>query len=226
MITLTRFLITIPVILLTPLAAGLRPALAEGAPAQQAVEILARAKAADNHCHVLSAAERDELGRYSARAEIAAASQVSVEAAQSARQRGETAGVSSGCSSVTEADIRETLVAAREAVAAGGSGNSRQRTRRIEPVSAAPQKSANDLARYGHLVEAYYLERQCRSLPKPQADRFWRAIVQLHRATVARNGARTVAPVMNRAERQARDSRCGSATLARIQDGYAEIRTR
>lgn len=226
MITLTRFLITIPVILLTPLAGGLRPALAEGAPAQQAVEILARARAADNHCHVLSSTERDELGRYSARAEIAAASQVSVEAAQSARQRGETAGTSSGCSSTTAADIRETLGAARDAIAAGGGDNRPQRTRRIEPASAAPARSAAGLARYGQLVGAYYLERQCRSLSKPQADRFWRAIVRLHRATVARNGARTVAPVMHDAERQARGSSCGAAALARIQDGYSEIQTR
>lgn len=226
MITLTRLLITIPVILLTPLAGGLRPVLAEGAPAQQAVEILARAKAADNRCQVLSAAERDELGRYSARAEIAAASQVSVEAAQSARHRGEAAGVSSACTSAIEADVRQTLVAARDAVAAGRGEGRRQRTRRIEPVSTTPAKSASGLARYGHLIEAYYLERQCRTLPKTHADRFWRAIVRLHRATVARNGASAVAPVMNRAERQARDSRCGSAALARIQDGYAKIQTR
>ena len=98
--------------------------------------------------------------------------------------------------------------------------------RRSGPVPPTPAKSASGLACYGHLIEAYYLERQCRSLPKTQADRFWRAIVRLHRATVARNGASAVAPVMNRAERQARDSRCGSAALARIQDGYAKIQTR
>lgn len=120
MVRLSRYLITLPVMLLPLVAAGARPGLADAAGVEQAVEILARAKAADSRCHILSEGERDELGRYAARAEIAAASRISVTAARTARSRGDAAGSAADCGATVATDVRDTLAAAREAITAKG----------------------------------------------------------------------------------------------------------
>ena len=227
---LSRYLITMPVALFPALVLFGGELHAQSAPAQQAVEILSRAKAADGKCQVLSAGERDELARYSARAEIAAASQVSVDKARAARSRGETAGKSADCSSNTTADVRETLTAAREAIAVTDAKPTAPRVSKAKPARKADPKpgkpGGSGLSAYGQIVAAYYVERQCRHLSRGDADRFWRRIVKLHRATVARYGASAVAPLKRSAERQARRASCGTTTLSQVKSGFGEILSR
>ena len=73
---LTYLLVTLPLMVLPATAFAVKPALASTA-AEEAVRILSRAKAADRQCDILSSSERSELSRYTARAEVAAASQSS-----------------------------------------------------------------------------------------------------------------------------------------------------
>ena len=236
---LSRYLIALPVALLPALTLFGGGLHAQGVPAQQAVEILSRAKAADGKCQVLSAGERDELARYSARAEIAAASQVSVDKARGARSRGEAAGKAAECSTNTSADVRETLTAAREAIAATDAKPTAPRASKTKParkevltpgkpaVRPAPQKPGGPgLSAYGEIIAAYYVERRCRHLSRGDANRFWRRVVTLHRATVARFGASAVAPLKRGAERQARRVSCGGTTLAQVKSGFGEVLSR
>jgi len=227
-VRLSRYLITLPVMLLPLVAAGARPGLADAAGVEQGVEILARAKAADSRCHILSEGERDELGRYAARAEIAAASRISVTAARTARSRGDAAGSAADCGATVATDVRDTLAAAREAIAAHG----RKPRPEISAATAAsvadrgPPAGAPGLARYGRLAEAYYVERRCRHLSRGDADRFWRAIVRMHKLVLVSNGTAAVAPVLRRAERQSHSPGCGEATYAEVKAGFQEIQTR
>ena len=236
---LSRYLIALPVALLPALTLFGGGLHAQGVPAQQAVEILSRAKAADGKCQVLSAGERDELARYSARAEIAAASQVSVDKARRARSRGETAGKAAECSTNTAADVRETLTAAREAITATDAKPTAPKLSKPKQASkdvpkqakpAAHPKAANQggpgLSAYGEIIAAYYVERRCRHLSRGDANRFWRRVVTLHRATVARFGASAVAPLKRNAERQARRVSCGGTTMAQVKSGFGEVLSR
>jgi hypothetical protein len=230
--TLPRLLISLPLLALPLTAMHPAPALAAGV-AEVAVEILTRAKTADGRCNYLSATERSELTRYTARAEIAAASQNSTKAAKSAASRGAAQGKAETCSPSLRADVRETLQAAREAVAAAGSQAPAEpvapKHKKTEKSLAQaddgtpPRKTGGGLARYTRVVRAYYLERECRSLTRGEADRFWRGIVRLHKSAVAGHGVAAVAPVMRAAERRAGGTSCGGKVLALIRDGYSEV---
>lgn len=238
--SLPRTLITLPLLALGLAVLSAGHAAASGKAAGEAVRLLTSARAADLRCNYLSAAERAELSRYAARAEVAAASQSGVAVARKAAAAGMTEGGAATCSAELEADIRETLAAAREAVAqatSAGAGQTVPVSRPAQPdVGTAAQAPSRDrrmqrrvtgsLTHYEQAVRAYYLERECRSLPKAAARQFWKGIVQLHKATVAALGAARVAPVMREAERRARTSSCGARALAEIRQGYREIVSR
>ena len=231
---LTCLLVSLPLLALPVATIATKPVFAAGA-AAEAVLILSRARAADSKCSYLTPAERDELQRYAARAEIAAASQGSASAAKSAAAAGKADGAGAFCSQATQSDVRETLTAARQAVAA---------TKTVaEELKAAKPKlrmaersgiqrddtrkpSGNSLGFYTKVVQAYYFERQCKSLPRADGKRFWRGIARLHYATVAQNGKPAVAGVMARAERKASGTSCGSSILAEIRQGYGKVLSR
>ncbi len=237
---LSHLLVTLPLVVVPVTGLALKPALA-AAPSEEAVRILSRAMTVDAKCSYLSAAERGELSRYAARAEIAAASQASVKSAKAAAAAGRAEGSSANCSKDAEADTRETLEAARSAVAALAAAPApdvaeppaeKKPRKQAAAVQAEPddepdfQSKGGSLGRYKTVVRAYYLERECRSLGRAEQDRFYKAMVRLHRATVSASGARAVARVMHQAERNASGSSCGRQALAQIQKGYHEVTSR
>lgn len=235
---LARLLITLPLLALPAMSLGLQPALAARTAAEQALRIIVRAKTIESRCRFLSDAERSELSRYAARAEIAAASQSSSTTAKRATAAGRAEGRGVSCSTTARADVRETLYAAREAIAAAeksrpGRASNASRTAsnpavddRMQDQDAEAGRHGGDLGRYDRVVRSYYLERQCRSLSKAKDDRFWRGIARLHKAVVARHGAAAVAPLMHKAERRAKRSACGATALAEIRQGYEETMSR
>ena len=225
---LTRTLIALT-ILITP-AAGivLTPAMAEGIAGAEAVAVLARAETADRRCNYLSSSMHDELASYSARAELAVASQISTGAARRAVATGTAEGKSAHCDDTTRSEIVQTLSAAREAVAAADSASQRKAIRSDVQDSAANALDdtrglqSGSLVLYGKLVKSYYVERKCRHLSSNQDARYWKSIARLHRTTVAANGAQAVAPVMRQAERSAGQLSCGQESLMAVNTGFAE----
>lgn len=221
--TFSGLLVTLP-LMAAPVAMLSWPAPALAAsPAVEAVLILSRARAADRKCGYLAEDERRDLSRFAARAEIAAASQRSPQEAAKAASTGRAAGSAAACSPELEADIRETVVAAREAVAARDAEEAAPRRRALKPEAKPGEGGEAGLGFYRQVVSGYYLERQCRSLPRRDADRFWKAIVRLHRATLARNGRAAVARVMAKAEREAAASGCSRNVSARIARAYRDV---
>lgn len=114
-------------------------AVAEEIAAEQAVAVLKRAETVDARCKFLTSEMHDELSDYTARAELAAATQVSAKAARNAMAQGKAHAGKAQCDEATAADITATLYAAREAVATTG-------TAKPVIVAAAnpPENSATD----------------------------------------------------------------------------------
>lgn len=228
MAALARRLITLPLLMVPLLGLGLKPAPAATVAALEALTILARAKASDAKCHILSVGAREELSNYLARAEVAAARNASVSAARSAIAAGQAEGKAADCKSpATAADVKETLTAAREAIAAADRGGTAQ------PVRQAPAAEPDDtpggpgsLGRYTRLAKSYYLERHCRMLSRREQTAFWKAIVRLHHATVAANGKAPVARMLRAAEAQANRTACTATTTAIIRKGYQDSTSR
>lgn len=231
----SRFYLCLPLVVLAALT---ERAVAQVEAAEQAVLILARARSIDSRCNILSAGERSELTRYAARAEIAAASQVSAAAARAATDAGAAQAKSAGCSEQASADVRETLVAARTAIAAIDAREPKRRTAEATPESQASARREpvegdvvvevprGNLKIYASSVRGYYVERRCRHLKDSDAKRYWQAIVRFHKSVVRAHGASRVAPVMRDAERAAGRGACGSATLALVRKGFAESQNR
>ena len=225
-------LLTLPLLALPIGTAAVGPAMAAGA-SEEAVRILTRARITDAKCSYLSAAERNELQRYSARAEIAATSQISAAGAISAITAGKAESAGIACSAEAETDVRETLDAARQANAAARrvvEAPPPQLRRAVEPndepQQEPPQRVSKGLGYYAKVVGSYYLERECRSLSRSEAGRFWRRIADLHRSTLAANGKRAVARVMANARSNAAGTSCSHNVQAQIRRGYEDILSR
>lgn len=231
----SRLLVTLPLLAMPLGVMGAIPAKAAGAAAEEAVRILNRARGADQQCSYLSSAEKNELSRYTARAEIAAASQASPSVAKAATAAGMKEGRSTSCTKDVEADVRETLEAAREAVAASDAESAKPEKVSTKPVKRVAAMAGDDeeensddrvnlkrgnLGHYARVVHAYYLERECRSLSRRDADRFWNGVVRLHKSVLRTNGKSAVARVMASAERRASGSSCGKNAEAKIRQGY------
>ena len=101
MLRLTKFFFTLPLLSL-PLW-GLSPHVQAEAVLTQmdALRLLAKSRAADGKCKILPAGEAEELGRYLARAEVAAATRNSVSEIQSSV--GKALGDTATCSEATSA---------------------------------------------------------------------------------------------------------------------------
>jgi hypothetical protein len=202
------------------------PAGAEEIGAEQATEMLKRAEVADSRCHFLTSSLHDELSRYAAKAEIAAASQTSTNAAQIAATAGKVEGNKAPCDEATRMEVGQLLRAAREAINAGATG---QRVARFTPGAAAVKPKAvaaaakvAGLGDYGEQVKAYYVERKCRHLSALQDNRYWQAITRIYQATVAQNGVGWVARTQARAEAEANRLHCGGDTLLIVKQGFAD----
>jgi hypothetical protein len=75
-------------------------------------------------------------------------------------------------------------------------------------------------------LEAYYLDLRCHHLPRPDAVRFWRSILQDQRAAAREGGAYAVAAAQSRARMVASRGWCGWNTARRVMDGYRGVVTR
>jgi hypothetical protein len=225
-----KLMITLPVLLLPLSAIGAGFAKSETVSADEAVRLLAAARAADAKCGILNAAEREELAGYVARAEIATAERISVSAARDAIAAGTARGKASSCEEA-QAQVNETLSAARDAMAslaADGSGvgaPSAPERRSVEPEpQQADQKQPRLLARYAASAEAYYLERRCTYLSRREISDFYAAIVATHRAAVSRFGKTAVQAVMTKAEAKASRHRCNAQAEMRIAAAFRSVR--
>lgn len=224
-----NLLVTLPLVVLPAVMAVASPARAASSPALEAVNILSRARASDDRCKILSGSERAELARYGARAEMAAASQTSVQSTRAAVASGLAEGRSASCDPATEADIRDTLSAAREAMAEARGGDARRMqsdSGSFTRGSLDTPAGADGLGFYARVVSAYYLERECKSLGRDRDTRFWRSIVTIHGDTVSRFGRKAVAPLKARAEINAQGTSCGRTVRQRIADAYEDVSSR
>ncbi len=99
------------------LAWAIVPARAEGIPPEKAAEMLAHAWMIDNRCNILNPEDRDALTGFVARAELALAEKLSVEAARSAIRKGRASGTSAACDEDSAATVRDTFRAVKSATA-------------------------------------------------------------------------------------------------------------
>jgi hypothetical protein len=231
MLRLTKFFITLPLLSL-PLWGLSSNSHAEEMGQMDALRLLAKSRAADSKCKVLSAGDSDELNAYVARAEVAAAARHSVSEIQSTISVGRTLGATAACSDRTSGEIGATLAAARQAMAA-------IRQPKIaavedeETIAPAPRRkilqaeeSRNvnvSLAAYGRHAFAYYVERRCEYLSRRDIRAFWVAIVREHKAALVAYGGPAVANTLRRARSQAEEMDCDSSSRQLVRAEYTRL---
>lgn len=214
------------------------PAKAETVAVNEAVRLLAKARAADLKCEIFNADERDELSSYVARAEVAAVERGTVTAAQTALKQGGAEGEAAPCGGVLAKEARDTLAAARKAIAAADASEDDQAAEEPGPLPSkakietaqkpkledTPLKQEGLMARYAAAAEAYYVERRCTYLSRREVGEFYAAIVSNHRAAVKRFGVSAVKAAIAKAESRAARQRCNSAAETRIASAYRTLR--
>lgn len=231
----TQLVISLP-LLVAPLAfVSVAPVKAEvqNVGATGAVRLLSQSVTADAKCRYLARNENAELNGYAAKAEIAAAGMTSVASAKQARRNGKKLGKTMICGQTGEGIVRATLDAARRAMAAVRTHQSkrkvvlrkqpnrngvvrRQADRQINVII-----NASSLTRYRRVTEAYYLERRCQHLSRSKAVQFWKKIVSSHNAVLRKYSSSQVAKAKSGAEMAARDrGRCNSRTAQIVQSGF------
>jgi hypothetical protein len=195
-----------------------------------ALRQLAKSRAADSKCRILSAPEAEELSGYLARAEIAAASRQSVGEVRSAISLGKTLGGSSACSANTSDEVKATLDAARQVVAIAKPSDEAEEDLIVEaPVATggrqilAPRPRNASLADYGRQAFAYFVERRCEYLPHRDVRAFWAAVVREHRAALSVYGRRAVVRTVRRAEAEADRMECGARSRQIVRAEYTKL---
>lgn len=233
MLRLTKFFITLPLLSL-PLWGLSSNSYAEEMGQMDALRLLAKSRAADSKCNVLSAGDSDELNAYVARAEVAAAARHSVSEIQSTISVGRTLGASATCSDKTSGEIDATLSAARQAmasirqpkIAAVEEEDAMAPTPapRRKILQAEEPRTVNvSLAGYGRHAFAYYVERRCEYLSRHDIRAFWVAIVREHKAALAAFGGPAVANTLRRARAQAEEMDCDQSSRQLVRAEYTRL---
>lgn len=223
MLKFSQFLITLPVLALPLSALVTKPAFAETAGIERALELLAKSAVVDNKCNVLTVSERDELSTYVAKAEIAAAEKTTLAVTRSALSAGKKQGLAAPCGAEASYEVKETLTAAREAINAAEQDESAK----VEPAVASQTATPKGgLSVYGRIIEVYYLERRCTYLSKRKMKSFYKAVVKGHQAVVSEFGKAAVSKIMKSAEARANYQSCNWVGEARVKAGLAEIASR
>ena len=223
MLKFSQFLITLPVLALPLTALATKPALAETVGMERALELLAKSAVVDNKCNVLTVSERDELSTYVAKAEVAGAEKTTLAVTRSALASGRKEGQVASCGTEASNEVRQTLIAAREAI----NGAAQEANPGAQPVVAIQAPATKDsLAVYGKVIEAYFLERRCTYLSKSKMNSFYKAVLRGHFAAVSEFGKTAVSKVMRTAEAHANVQSCNGVGEARVQAGLAEIASR
>ncbi|HTN96772.1 MAG TPA: hypothetical protein VL101_07330 [Nordella sp.] len=231
MLRLAKLLITLPVLAL-PLW-GAAPALEaqEVMPQIDALRQIAKSRAADGKCRVLAPGEAEELSGYLARAEIAATGRQSVGEVKSAISLGKTLGGSSACTANTSDEIKATLDAARQAMAAVSPSSrvaeeddvAREETVVPERRIRAPRPRNSSLAGYGRQAFAYFVERRCEYLSHRDVRAFWAAVVREHRAALSTYGRRAVVRTVKQAQAEADRVECGAKGRQMVRAEYTKL---
>jgi len=223
MLKVSQYLITLPLLALPFVGLSAKPALAETVGLERALELLAKSVVVDGRCNVLTVTERDELSSYVAKAEVAAAEKTTVHVTRSALAAGRSQGLATDCGSGASDEVKETLIAARDAINTAEHENSKV----AKPALAAPlPASRGSLSVYGRIIETYYLERRCAFLSKRKMNSFYKAVVRNHREVLSKFGRSAVSKVMKSAEARSNYQRCNGAGEARVKAGFAEVASR
>jgi hypothetical protein len=199
----------------------------------ETARLLARVEAIDGKCRYLSPADHDALKTFVARAEVAAAGEDGPQEASGAVASGRAEGGSAACNNESARLVRSAYASAqsaasgtrRRAAVAAPSYRQMPPPQRNEQMEAWPEPqpepgSGSAINRYGRRLEAYYLDRRCRHLTRPDSVRFWQSIVQDQRNAARESGSYAVAAVQQRARMVASRSWCGRNTARRVIDGY------
>ncbi len=209
-----------------PLAlAAPKPAFAQSVGIERALELLAKSKVVDGKCNVLSLSERDELSSYVARAEMAAVEKTTLEVTRSALNAGRTQGQAASCGDEARQEVRDTLIAAREAIKTADKAPGSV-TAEVPPPAmqgAAPRAS---LSTYNRIIETYFVERRCTFLSKRKMNAFYKAVVKGHQAVISEFGKAAVSKVMKSAEARSNYQSCNGTGEARVNAGFAEVASR
>ena len=126
MLKFSRFLITLPILALPLAALATKPAVAKTVGIERALELLAKSTVVDNKCNILTVSERDELSTYVAKAEVAAAEKTTLDVTRSALSAGKKQGQAASCGTEASYEVKQILVAAREAINAATQEKSAQ----------------------------------------------------------------------------------------------------
>jgi hypothetical protein len=223
MLKFSRFLITLPLLALPLAAMASKPVLAETVGFERALELLAKSVVVDGKCNVLTVSEKDELSNYIAKAEVAAAERTTVAVTRSALAAGQRQGRAATCGTVASHEVRETLIAAREAINSAEQYNSSASESAWNVATPAPR---GGLSVYGRIIETYYLERRCAFLSRRKMNSFYKAVVRSHRAVISEFGKSAVSKVMKSAEARSNYQRCNGVGEARVKAGFAEVASR
>lgn len=221
----SQFLITLPVMVLPLALAAPRPAFAQSVGIERALELLAKSKVVDGKCNVLSVAESDELSSYVARAEVAAAEKTTLEVTRSALKAGKTQGLASTCGTEAGQEVRDTLVAAREAIKTAEKTPGAV-TAEAPPPATQGAVSRASLSTYNRIIETYFVERRCAFLSKRKMNAFYKAVVKGHQAVISEFGKAAVSKVMKSAEARSNYQSCNGTGEARVKAGFAEVASR
>jgi hypothetical protein len=127
-----------------------------GQGAETAAKLLARAWMINSHCKVLSSDEADTLSGLVARAEITLAEKKGVQAARNAITAGRSEAKQLPCDAASAAEAKDTLAAAKSAVA-------------MMPETAAPA-AADAVAAASAVAQAPVIAAQTAAEPAAQAD--------------------------------------------------------
>ncbi len=194
--------------------------------AEQAMGFLSKSMAVDSKCNFLSASEHDELSALVARAEIALATQSSVEAAKAALNVGRSAGNKTNCDDNARAEINNILAAARTAAAQAPVAKPVVKVSAVKPMTImrakpAPveagkmavnktimQPSRPKLFGYASLTERYYVARRCGTMSAPAINALYQDVLISHRESLRVFGKGAVASAMRNSEARAKSQIC------------------
>jgi hypothetical protein len=208
---------------------------------EKAAVVLWQAKAADEKCSVLAAADHDALINLAANAEIAAARSAGTDAATAALAKGRKQGEAMPCDAGTRAFVEDVFGSAGAAYAAAEAGTSageqpprsgftlfgrpsRSTQAEAPPPKPLPQVESGDvLGRFRLNTAAYLVELRCGHLRATGQRRFYEAVLAEQKRVVASKGRSAAAKAKAQAEALAKEQgACGRQTQALVRARYSD----
>lgn len=208
---------------------------------EQAAVVLWQAKAADEKCSVLAPAGHDALINLAANAEIAAARDAGVEAANAALAKGRKQGEAMPCDAGTQAFVEDVYAAAGAAYAAADAGAAageqpprsgftlfgrpaRPAQAEAAPAKPLPQVKPGDvIGRFRLNTAAYLVELRCGHLRGAGQRKFYEAVLAEQKRVAESKGRPAAAKAKAQAEALAKEQgACGRQTQALVRARYSD----